>query len=366
MATKAKQSKVKPNSPEPKEVNVLARSPLTKEEKERLEAQFELMRPQIAQVFELVHSPLFEYQANLAKTIKELTTPIVIPSIVIAEQMSGLNNLFKDALRVHEMQKNLIEQSLAPMREFQESIKQATALYQNMFKDFTSPLSILSGLVVDISFTKSVITEIPRTKTVYYYDETNSTYNLESNQLQTPLIITKESEAEKAILAETKQINIRFGLFQKEVVEENHKLMTMLKSERADKKLLLAKIDKLEKMVMTIYMDGQTHEVQVSEVKPNSGFTKLLVKMSNGELREVYFGRSKLEVTVLRGLYDEGLDEYEIITANRLDDITGEGLTKEQMVDAADRINQKVFAITHKKEFIKIILRKEIQLNPDF
>jgi DNA-binding TFAR19-related protein (PDSD5 family) len=124
MAIKANQSQNKPNSSEPKKANVLARPTLTQAEKERLEAEFELMRPQIAQVFELVNSPLFEYQANLAKTIKELTAPMVMLSLVIAEQMSGISNLFKDVVRVQEMPRNLIEQSLEPMGEFQESIRQ--------------------------------------------------------------------------------------------------------------------------------------------------------------------------------------------------------------------------------------------------
>lgn len=366
MAIKAKQAKAKPSSQEPKKVNVLARPQLTKEEKERLEAQFELMRPQIAKVFEVVNSPLFEYQANLAKTMKELTAPMLIPSLVIAEQMSGLNNLFKDALRVHEMQKSLIEENLAPMREFQESIKQATALYQNMFKDFTSPLSVLSGLVVDISFTKSVITEIPRTKTVYDYDEANSTYILESNQLQTPLIITKESETEKIILAETKQLNVRFGLFEKDILEENRILKAELRIERTQNKTLQKKIDELNQKVLTFYMDGNSHQVQVANVSPNTSFTKLQIKMNSGILKEVYIGNSKIEITVLRCLFHEDIEAYELIDEQTLNDVTREELSTAQIVNAADRINRKVSNATGKEKFINIIERKEIQLNPDF
>ena len=55
-----------------------------------------------------------------------------------------------------------------------------------------------------------------------------------------------------------------------------------------------------------------------------------------------------------------------IIGEDMFNDTTREQLTTNQIVDASDRINNKVYAETGKKEFIRIIKRQDIQLNPDF
>lgn len=258
MAIKAKQAQNKFKASEPKKV-VLTRPQLTKEEKERLEAQFELMRPQIAKVFEVVNSPLFEYQANLAKTMKELTAPMLIPSLVIAEQMSGFNNLFKDALRVHEMQRELIEQSLAPMREFQESIKQASLLYQNMFKSFASPINLLSGLVVNVTLSDHVEKLSQQARTVYDYDEVNSNFDFQTNELNTSAKVSTEVETKTILYKHTRNVNFKLGIFEHDLANFGLKLERI----EANQEVMIANQEKIIKYLM----DGTERTVTANDLK---------------------------------------------------------------------------------------------------
>lgn len=259
MAIKAKQAKVKPSSPEPKKVNVLARPQLTQEEKERLEAQFELMRPQIAKVFEVVNSPLFEYQTNLAKTVKELTAPMLTPSLVIAEQMSGINNLFKDALRVHEMQRSLIEESFAPMREFQESVRQASFLYQNIFKNFASPISLLSGLVINVTLTDHVEKLSQQARTVYDYDEVNSTFDFQTNELNTSAKVSTEVETKTILYKHTRNVNFKLGIFEHDLASFGLRLERL----EANQEVMIANQEKIIKYLM----DGTERTVTANGLK---------------------------------------------------------------------------------------------------
>lgn len=361
-------SKTKPAKPSPqakkkdldsKKVKLISPLKLTKQHEKKIRKDLEIVTPQVLDLVRSVNTlPVF--------TARDIIDTQLAPIREFQQSLQTYMSIANEATSMVRMQQELIAQALEPMRQMQESIRQASQIYQDAFKNTLPNFEFLSGLIVDVSFTKTTFRDAPKISRVYDYDELNSTYDLDTNQLRTPLIVTRENETEKAILTETQQINLRFGLFQKEIVEERQKLQEMLRAERADNKVLLAKVEKLEKLVMAIYMDGQKHQVQVAEIKPNTGFTKLIVKMSDGELREVSFGKSKLEVTVLRCLYHEDLDEGELISEIRLNNILREEITTKQMVDAADRINHKVYTATHRKEFIRIVSRQEIQLNPDF
>jgi hypothetical protein len=259
MAIKAKQPQDKIKSSKPKKVNILTPPQLTKEEKERLEAQFEIVRPQIARVHELINSPFIEYQENLNRMLKELTVPVLMPSLVIAEQMSGINNIFKDALRIHEMQRELIEQSLAPMREFQDSIKQATRLYQEMFTGFSSPLNILSGLVVNVTLSDHIEKLSQQARTVYDYDEANSTFDFETNELSTSAKVSTEVETKTILYKHTRNVNFKLGIFEHDLASFGLKLERI----EANQEVMIANQEK----IISYLMDGTKRTVTANDLK---------------------------------------------------------------------------------------------------
>jgi len=357
MSDKINKHKVKKIKQKANQPILLQKVVPTKQQITNAEKNLAIISPQVIRTLNLIDMNTFSISQEFLKAYNSPLENFAKELQAIGKATSFIADYAQSMAKI---QQKIINDAIEPMLRLQESIKQATNVYSKALESISSVnFKYLEGLVIDLSIIKSTVIELPKIRTVYDYDSQHSNYNFENAQLNVPLTISKESKTEQAILLETRQISVGFRLFSKEIAEENKQLreQNLLQSQR---------IDKLEEFVKVLYLNGASHSAEIVEITPATNFTKLLVKMSNGQQKTVSFNKSEKERIVLECLYHKDIEKYEVVGEDTFNNTTREHLTTDQIVDASDRINYKVYAETGRKEFIKIIKRQDIQLNPDF
>lgn len=311
---------------------------LTKEEKESLENAIELIRPQIAQIHEIVKSPFFQYQEELNRTIREMVAPAMIPSLIIKQQMSGIENFWKEAFRVHELQKELIEQSLAPIREFQESIRQATMLYENIFKSFSSPVNLLSGLVVNVTLSDHIEKLTKEARTVYDYDEANSSFNFETNELSTSAKVSTEVATKTILYKHTRNVNFKLGIFEHDLASFGLRLEKI----ESNQELMIKNQDK----IISYLMDGSKRTVTANDLR-----------IDEEQLDLTLFGKpiglgSSTNMRMLAGVLFSPKKKYgEWWTIEEIESALNYEISEEEIINARRHLNEKLEKL---ENFVKI------------
>lgn len=250
---KAKKAVSKQNSDSStaKNVNPLEPPILNKAQKEKLRRDLEIVKPQIISLAE-------SFDAQRIVTLSELVQAYTAPISQMQEQIRAIANVGQQAAYIIRRQQEAIAQVVEPMIRMQETIREATMVYQSVFKQFNAQFSVLAGLMVKINLSDHEETFSKQSRTIYDYDELNSSYDFQSNELSTSAKVSTEVETKTILYKHTRNVNFKLGIFEKDIVG----LDIRLERVEANQNLMLENQHK----ILSHLMDGQERVVTANDL----------------------------------------------------------------------------------------------------
>lgn len=261
--------------------------------------------------------------------------------ITLAEYFKVISNIQKQAIDDISEQ---IQKQIAP-------IKKVTSANQKLFNIINFEIKKAFGLIVDIEFGNSVIAKTKDSNLSIGFNKDRSYYNLDNKTLNLPLSIqsTKEingitfvQETEYCIEAKINDVKVQKIIDQK--VED--------------------KVFDMQNKVMKLIEDKI--EVKIIDVRPSHDRAELIFEFSNGKIEKLDFSGARIERAIIEALYGYEDDKYELFSKAEINSRLPNTLTQKEIKDAVYRINKKVRNKIKNSKLIKIVSKREIQLNKDF
>lgn len=341
------------SSPTSKKVNVLAPPQLSEKEKEKL---LKNVTPQVYDIIE-----------NTRPQIQQMIDAYYsIPWEVIRTQMEIYQTVARSVARqiiaVRDVQMEVLQSVGKTIIEVNQGVVKSMQVYRQIIETYQSSFEVLIGFVVKISFATQIFREA-NSKVVYDYDELNAEYDSESQELDTPLKVTKENTYGEATFTEVKKLSLKVSVLDKTLIniERNGKKKVELLEEqnqilKDQNKILIEQNTQLKQKIMS------ADEVLVGfdSVKWDDGSTKLKIKG-----KPIPISEGTNEAIILKALFDSRFDNDTIWDRHEMIEYLGEDLSETEIVNACDRINKKVKTIAEIPRFIKIYRKdKAFQLDP--